>query len=170
MKFFRKLVGILGLSRDEPHVANDEDDEVVDVDHENDHHGHQEHQRQEDQRGEFEELQRQSRQGFSVKAPVPVDRGPVLTPSLLGNGGVQGLRWYAQRLKIDEDGDVADEFFDEVLPDISSLPFSADNHQRPPRKLKVKCSTQPAIVRKQMVAVDGRIHHGVEYRGRLQWV
>ncbi|KAK9120715.1 hypothetical protein Syun_018332 [Stephania yunnanensis] len=83
----------------------------------------------------------------------------------------KGLRWYAQRLKIDEDGDVADEFFDEVLPDISSLSFSADNHQRPPpRKLKVKCSTQPAIVRKQMVAVDGRIHHSVEYRGRLQWV
>ncbi|KAK9144488.1 hypothetical protein Sjap_004391 [Stephania japonica] len=165
----RRIAGILGLSRDEPHVANDEDDEIVVVDHENDHHGHQEQPRQ-GQRGELEELRRSSRKGFSVKAPVAVDRGPVLTPSLLGDGGVQGLRWYAQRLKIDEDGDVADEFFDEVLPDISSLSSNTDNHQRPPRKLKVKCSTQPAIVRKQMVAVDGRIHHGVEYQGRLQWV
>ncbi|KAL5985415.1 hypothetical protein ACLOJK_027399 [Asimina triloba] len=28
-----------------------------------------------------------------------------------------GLQWYAKRLKIDEDGDVADEFLDEVLPE-----------------------------------------------------
>lgn len=29
---------------------------------------------------------------------------------------LQGLRWYAKRLQVDEDGDVADEFLDEVLP------------------------------------------------------
>lgn len=82
----------------------------------------------------------------------------------------QGLRWYAQRLKIDEDGDVADEFLDEVLPEGSDLSLGTDDHQRPQPKLEVKCSTQPAIVRKQMVAVDGRIHHGIEHQGRLQWV
>ncbi|KAK9163085.1 hypothetical protein Syun_003987 [Stephania yunnanensis] len=85
----KKIAGILGLSKDEPHVANDEDDEIVVVDHEKDHHGQQEHQRQEDQRGEFEKLRRQSRIGFNVKATVVIDRGTVLTPSLLNDGGVQ---------------------------------------------------------------------------------
>ncbi|KAB5512596.1 hypothetical protein DKX38_029624 [Salix brachista] len=41
---------------------------------------------------------------------------------------IWGLRWYAKRLRIDEDGDVANEFFDEVLPDTSS---SIDEHHKP---------------------------------------
>ena len=29
----------------------------------------------------------------------------------------QGFRWYTRRLRIDEDGDVADEFLDEIIPE-----------------------------------------------------
>ncbi|KAL0323243.1 UNVERIFIED_CONTAM: hypothetical protein Sangu_1943600 [Sesamum angustifolium] len=52
---------------------------------------------------------------------------PLLVFCHAGDGGVQGLlliakvlkvkkglRWYARNLRIDEDGDVADEFLDEV--------------------------------------------------------
>lgn len=78
----------------------------------------------------------------------------------------QGLRWYAKRLRIDEDGDVADEFFDELLPEVSS---DRDN-QRPLPSFKVKYNTHPALVKNQVLTIDGGIRQNVEFQGRLQWV
>ena len=75
----------------------------------------------------------------------------------------QGLRWYAKRLRIDEDGDVADEFLDEVSPETTALPV--DNHTR----FKLKYSTRPVKVERQLVA-DGKLQQYVEHQGRLQWV
>lgn len=79
---------------------------------------------------------------------------------------VQGLRWYAKRLRIDEDGDVADEFLEEVLPE---TPTSIENQRKLPR-FEVKYSARPAKVKKQMLSLDGKIQQCVEHQGRLQWV
>lgn len=81
----------------------------------------------------------------------------------------QGFRWYARRLKIDEDGDVADEFFDEMSPE--TLTIKEENDQRPLPRFQVKHTTiMPAKVRNQALSVDGRIQQRIEHRGKLQWV
>lgn len=74
------------------------------------------------------------------------------------------MKWYAKRLRVDEDGDVADEFLDEVLPQSSG----PDDH-RPVPKFEVKYTARPAKVRDQQVTA-GNIFQSVEYKGRLQWV
>ncbi|KAF8685887.1 hypothetical protein HU200_043801 [Digitaria exilis] len=111
-----------------------------------------------------------ARRGFSVQLPVPVERqgpGPVLVPCPQGDGGVQGFRWYAKRLRIDEDGDVADEFLQEVIPE-----SSINNDASPVGRFQVKYNTKPAVtaLRKQIVAVDGDIRHSLEHQGQLRWV
>ncbi|CAH2079317.1 unnamed protein product [Thlaspi arvense] len=56
------------------------------------------------------------RKGFGVPVQVAVERsdpGPILQPCAASDGGVQGLRWYSMRLKMDEDRDVADEFLED---------------------------------------------------------
>lgn len=110
------------------------------------------------------------RKGFSVPVQVPVERAP-LPPLLVacpeGDGGIQGLNWYARCLRIDEDGDVADEFLDEDSPDIST---STEEQSRPLPRFKVKCSTKNAEVKKQKLLPNGRIQHLVEHHGRLKWV
>ncbi|XP_010269991.1 PREDICTED: uncharacterized protein LOC104606468 [Nelumbo nucifera] len=151
MGFLRRIAAILGFAREEAHEVKDEDDDPDD--HRN--------------RGDRQEPRRPTK-GFSVQVPVAVERphlGPVLTPCSLADGGVQGLRWYARCLRIDEDGDVADEFLDEVSPEFSSV---VDDHRTLPR-FGVKHNTRPAKVRNQAVT-DGRIHQAVEFQGRLQWV
>ncbi|GMP95533.1 hypothetical protein CsSME_00044545 [Camellia sinensis var. sinensis] len=80
-----------------------------------------------------------------------------------------GLKWYAKRLKIDEEGDVADEFLDEILPEPTSASDMVDQH-RPFPRFEVKFVARPAKVRKQALAADGKIQQGVEYQGKLQWV
>ncbi|KAL5208176.1 hypothetical protein ABZP36_032611 [Zizania latifolia] len=110
------------------------------------------------------------RRGFGVQVPVPVDRsgpGPVLVPCPQGDGGVQGFRWYTRKLRIDDDGDVADEFFDEVVPE--SL---INNDATPVGRFRVKYNTRSAALamRKQIIQVDGDIRHSLEYEGRLRWV
>ncbi|KAL1543685.1 hypothetical protein AAHA92_20627 [Salvia divinorum] len=110
------------------------------------------------------------RRGFSVPVQVPVERGPpppllVFCPS--GDGGVQGLRWYAGRLRIDEDGDVADEFLDEVPPE-SSRGVAA--HESPVPRFEVKYSTKPAKVRSLALLPNGKIQHLVEHQGKLEWL
>ncbi|KAL2629916.1 hypothetical protein R1flu_014602 [Riccia fluitans] len=70
--------------------------------------------------------------GFGVKVAVPVEpstRGPVVAQCTYGNGGVQGLKWYADKLRVDDDGDVAQEFLSEVIPETPG-PY---NKRRPPR-------------------------------------
>ncbi|XP_068634859.1 uncharacterized protein [Aristolochia californica] len=148
MKFLRRLAGILGLLKDESHEANEEDDED------------REHKEEARPRGPTKR--------FSVQVPVPVEKthpGPLLAPCSFGQGGVQGLRWHAKRLRIDEDGDVADEFLDEVHSGV----LQSDNQNQPP-KFEVKYSTRPAKVRSQVVAAGGSIHQSVEFKGQLQWV
>lgn len=81
--------------------------------------------------------------------------------------GIQGLRWYAKRLRIDEDGDVAHEFLEEVLPEVSSI---TEGHKRQFPNFQLHYSTQPARVKEQIMALDGRIQHCVEHQGRLQWI
>ncbi|KAK7367671.1 hypothetical protein VNO80_09689 [Phaseolus coccineus] len=108
------------------------------------------------------------RKGFSVPAQVFVDRhhlAPVLTPSTSGDGGLQGLGWYAKRLRMDEDGDVADEFLDEVS---STLPEGlAEDHHKTQARFKVKNGTKAVRVNKQIL-LDGKIiPHCVEHQGRL---
>ncbi|KAK1568588.1 hypothetical protein Q3G72_026284 [Acer saccharum] len=67
--------------------------------------------------------------------------------------GVQGLRWYAKCLKIDEDGDVADEFLDEVLTETS---VNVEEKHTLLSKFEVRYSTKPVKVKNQ-VSLDGRI-------------
>ncbi|KAK4788867.1 hypothetical protein SAY86_020186 [Trapa natans] len=112
------------------------------------------------------------RKGFGVPVAVsvePSNPGTVIEPSSSGDGGVQGLRWYAKHLRIDEDGDAAHEFIEEVLPKASSL-TEGEGHKRQIPKFQLHYSTQPAKVKEQMVAFGGRIQHCVENQGRLQWV
>ncbi|XP_042488743.1 uncharacterized protein LOC122068900 [Macadamia integrifolia] len=152
MRFLRRIAGIFGLLKDDAHDAHDEDDDA------DEHHNR-----------ENKAETRRPTKGFSVKAPVPVDRaylGPVLTPCDLSDGGVQGMRWFAKRLRIDEDGDVADEFLNEVLPEVPS--GMVDEHKPLPLpKFEVKYNARPAKVRNQFIAIDGRINQSVEFQGRL---
>ncbi|KAL6888596.1 hypothetical protein ACP4OV_009622 [Aristida adscensionis] len=111
-----------------------------------------------------------TRRGFSVQVPVPVERqgpGPVLAPCPQGDGGVQGFRWYTRRMRIDDDGDVADEFLDEVIPE-----SSINNDASPVGRFQVKYNTKPAALamRKHIIAIDGDVRHSLEYQGQLQWV
>ncbi|KAG6516920.1 uncharacterized protein LOC122055360 [Zingiber officinale] len=108
--------------------------------------------------------------GFGVQVPVAVERpnlGSVLVPCDPGEGGIQGFRWYARRLRMDEDGDVADEFLSEVKTEM--LPM--ENQMTPP-KLQAKYNTRSTAMamRKQVIVADGNIHQSLEYQGRLQWV
>ncbi|PSR89230.1 Thymidine phosphorylase [Actinidia chinensis var. chinensis] len=151
MRFLKRIAGFLGFVKDEGHEVRDEDEDDADAD-----------------------VNRQDtylpRKGFSVPVQVPVERpqvGPVLVPCTVGNGGVQGLKWYARRLKIDDDGDVADEFFEVILPSSGK----EDEHQHPPfPRLQVKCNARPAKVRNQTLTRDGKVLQRVEHQGRLQWV
>lgn len=115
-------------------------------------------------------VQHLPRKGFSVPVQVPVERaqlGPVIVPCNSGEGGIQGLRWYARRLRIDEDGDVADEFLDEVPADTS---MNTENHNRKLPRFEVKYNAKPAKVRSQVLLPNGKIQQQVEYQGRLEWV
>ncbi|KAF4404353.1 hypothetical protein G4B88_014809 [Cannabis sativa] len=108
---------------------------------------------------------------LTVPVQVSVDRslpGPILAPSDSGDGGVQGLKWYAKRLRIDEDGDVADEFIDEVTRE--SLSMNTEHEKKPLPKFQAKYGTRPAKVQKQVVLHNGRLQQYVEHQGRLQLV
>uniref|UniRef100_A0A5B7AU22 Uncharacterized protein n=1 Tax=Davidia involucrata TaxID=16924 RepID=A0A5B7AU22_DAVIN len=152
MRFLRRIAGFLGFVKDEAHEVKDEDEE-------------------DEENADVNRVETHlPRKGFSVPVQVAVERaqvGPVVIPCSVGEGGVQGLRWYARRLKIDEDGDVADEFLDEVLPETLS---NVGDHNRPLPRFEVKYSTRSAKVRNQALSLDGKIQQCVEYQGRLQWV
>ncbi|KAJ9135033.1 hypothetical protein P3X46_032257 [Hevea brasiliensis] len=163
MRLLKRIAGFLGFVKDEgAHEVKDQQAEEDD-DHRNNHHEHQ-------PRFSSNYQETGPRKGFSVPVKVAVDRhqlGPVLVPSISGDGGVQGLRWHAKRLKIDEDGDVADEFLEEVLPETSSC---VDDHHKPLPRFEVKYSAQPAKIKNQVISHDGKFQVCVEYQGRLQWV
>ncbi|CAL0314351.1 unnamed protein product [Lupinus luteus] len=146
MGFFRKIAGFLGLSKD---------------------HGHEEDEGEGQPRTTpYRMKETGPRKGFSVPAQVVLDRphlAPILTPSTSGDGGVQGLRWHAERLRIDEDGDVADEFLDEVSSETSTL--SLDHHKTETR-FEHKGATRPAKVKQQFLS-EGKLMHFVEHGGRF---
>lgn len=65
---------------------------------------------------------------------------------------------------MDEDGDVADEFLDEVL---SEMPEALADHHKTPAKFKLKHDTKPVKVKKQIL-LDGKIiPQCVEHQGKL---
>ncbi|KAF1861700.1 hypothetical protein Lal_00026118, partial [Lupinus albus] len=102
------------------------------------------------------------RKGFSVPSQVVIDRphlGPILTLSTSRDGGVQGLRWYAKHLRIDEDGDVADEFLDEVSSE--TLTLYVDHLNTEPR-FEYKGATRPAKVKQQVIS-NGKLMHCLEH-------
>ncbi|MCL7041062.1 hypothetical protein MKW94_003872 [Papaver nudicaule] len=191
MRFFRRIAGILGFGKDEQH--HEDEDEIADT-HQNlnqnqHHHPQQQHHHHQNQQNRdnynnnnssSREETRRSSKGFGVKVPVVVDRvnpGPLLVPTNHDDGGVQGLKWFAKRLRIDEDGDVADEFFDEVVQpvevssaadDRTQVSSAADDRRQLLKKFEY--STKPARVRKQVITIDGKIRQSVEYQGKLQWV
>ncbi|WOK92738.1 hypothetical protein Cni_G01429 [Canna indica] len=165
MKLLRRIAGFFGISRDEidAHGAREGSGGSAA--------GPEERTSTSGAPGPAVPATAASRGGFSVQVPVAVERpalGPVLVPCEPGEGGVQGFKWYTRRLRIDEDGDVANEFLDEVAaPEKASL----QNNTTLP-KFKVKHNTQPTAMamRKQVIAVDGNIHQSLEYQGKLQWV
>ncbi|GMH26753.1 hypothetical protein Nepgr_028596 [Nepenthes gracilis] len=150
MRFFRRIAGILGLGKDDTHASKDEDDDA-----DADETGH-------DQMN-VEPIPG-PRKGFSVPVQVAVERpslGPVVVPCNAGNGGVQGLKWYAKRLRIDEDGDIADEFLDQIIPDV---PSGIEEHPKLSPRFQVKYSARPAKVKDQALTPDGRFQHCIETR------
>ncbi|CAI9095402.1 OLC1v1031348C1 [Oldenlandia corymbosa var. corymbosa] len=151
MGLFRRIAGFLGIGKDEAEElkGNDDDNDVV---------------------PRAVPVPNMPRKGFSVPVQVPVDRpasGPVLVPCPAGNGGVQGLRWYAKRLCIDEDGDVADEFICEAPP---NKIMRAEDHLEPLPRFEVKCNTRPVKMCNLVRSENGKIQMSVESQGRLEWL
>ncbi|KAG0580116.1 hypothetical protein M758_4G149500 [Ceratodon purpureus] len=92
--------------------------------------------------------------GFSVKVAVPADPvvyAPVVT-QCNGNGGVQGLTWYAKELRADDDGDVAQEFLREVVPETRDV-----NATTPPCFEAVR-HTRPVKLKGPVCTQDGNVH------------
>ncbi|CAH8306412.1 unnamed protein product [Eruca vesicaria subsp. sativa] len=158
MGFLKKLAGVFGFGQEA--VKNEEDDggddTVIDS-------GDGDRTRGNNQ-PRFRETGL-PRKGFGVPVQVAVERsqlGPVLQPCSAGDGDIQGLRWYTKRLRVDEDGDVADEFLEE-----GDKPRNAeDDHKTMPR-LEAKRKTKPAKVRRLVVSSDGKLQQCIEYQGRL---
>lgn len=98
---------------------------------------------------------------FSVQVAVPTERevpAPVVSECPHGAGGVQGLRWYAEKLKMDEDGDVAQEFLSEVSPRASGK--GPDNSRS--SHLVVKMHTRPVKLKGPVSTLDGNVHQCIQ--------
>lgn len=98
--------------------------------------------------------------GFGVKVAAAAEitmHVPVVSWSAYGNGGVQGLKWYLQKLRVDNDGDVAQEFLSEVIPDCID-----DHHQGMPPGLESVAQTMPAVLKGPVYTQDGNVHQAVE--------
>lgn len=92
--------------------------------------------------------------GFSVKVAVPTDpvvHAPVVT-ECNGNGGVQGLSWYAKELRADDDGDVAQEFLREVVHE------AQDPKANPPPCFEAVRHTRPVKLKGPVCTQDGNVH------------
>ncbi|KAE8678496.1 Detected protein of confused Function [Hibiscus syriacus] len=70
---------------------------------------------------------------------------------------------------MDEEGDVADEFLDEVSPE-TLVSSDVENEQKPLPKFQLKYSTRPANVKTQVMSHDGKMQQCVEFQGRLKWI
>ncbi|MCO5571066.1 hypothetical protein L7F22_024797 [Adiantum nelumboides] len=100
--------------------------------------------------------------GFRVCVSVPGYQEP-FTPVVIectpGSGGVQGLQWYSEKLMMDEDGDVAQEFLDEVILQPSG-PQVGYARLLPSFKLKLK--TRPAKLKEPVCTCDGNVVQTVD--------
>lgn len=162
MGLFKRIFGILGLSKYESHESRDheEGDDADADDGIRAVHG---------DRPTVEPIPGAPRRGFSVPVQVAVERpnlGPLIVPCN-GDGGVQGLKWYAKRLRIDEDGDVADEFLDQVTDNAT---HSVEGEPKPLPKFQVKYNARPAKVKNQAMSLEGKLQQCVDCRGKLMWV
>ncbi|KAK9067900.1 hypothetical protein SSX86_012011 [Deinandra increscens subsp. villosa] len=159
MRFIKRLVGFLGFGNHE--VNKDSEDEID---------GNQGHNNPNSTEQTHPYIDPNlPRKGFSVSVQVPVDKahqiGPILMPCPAGDGGVQGLQWYTRSLKMDEDGDVADEFLEEVFPvTVANAP------QKSRSEFQVKLTTKPAKARNPRLSQEGTVQHYVKYHGQLQLV
>ncbi|KAE8677559.1 Detected protein of confused Function [Hibiscus syriacus] len=162
MRFFRRIAGLLGIARDDGQEVKDQENDPRNNNNNNQTPGN---------RRVFQDIGL-PRRGFSVPVQVAATRpnpGPVLLPCNSCDGGVQGLKWYAKRLRMDEDGDVADEFLDEVSPETSAS-TDAENEQKPFPKFQMNYSARAANVKTQVMSHDGKMQQCVEHQGRLQWI
>lgn len=95
--------------------------------------------------------------GFRVRVSMPARHepfAPVVVECTPGSGGVQGLQWYSEKLMMDEDGDVAQEFLDEVVLHASG-PYLEYTRTLPSFKMKMK--TKPARLKGPVGTYDGNV-------------
>ncbi|CAH2078716.1 unnamed protein product [Thlaspi arvense] len=159
MGFLKKLAGVFGFGQE---VVRNEDDDGGDGTGIDSGDGDK---RRGDNQPRFRETGL-PRKGFGVPVQVAVERsqlGPVLQPCAARDGGIQGLRWYTKRLRVDEDGDVADEFLEEGEKQTNA---EDDNVKTMPR-LEAKRRTTPAKVRRLVVSSNGKLQQCIEHQGRL---
>ncbi|RAL54733.1 unnamed protein product [Cuscuta campestris] len=159
MGLFKRIVGFLGFAKDEAQELNEGNGDADKVS-------------PDAVEAAAARAQHLPRKGFSIPIQVPVEKppppGPILFPCTSGDGGIQGLRWYAKRLRVDEDGDVADEFISEILPQNLS---TEEGQKRPFPRFEAKCHTRHAKVRNQaLISPAGKIQVCVELHGRLEWL
>eukprot|EP00250_Pteridium_aquilinum_P024357 c28967_g1_i1 orf=383-802(-) len=81
---------------------------------------------------------------------------PVVSQCTPGAGGVQGLQWYAEKLMMDEDGDVAQEFLNEVIlqPPAGGTRNSSN--------FEVKLPTKPVKLKGPLCTLNGNVHQSIE--------
>ncbi|KAF8051944.1 hypothetical protein N665_1641s0008 [Sinapis alba] len=162
MGFLKKLAGVFGFGQEA--VKNEEDDGGDDTGIDSG---------DGDKRGENNQPRFREtglpRRGFGVPVQVAVERsqlGPVLQPCSAADGGIQGLRWYTKRLRVDEDGDVADEFLEEGGDKLTNAEDDSNCKKKMPR-LEANRKTKAAKVRRLVVSSDGKLQHCIEHQGRL---
>ncbi|XP_010439920.1 PREDICTED: uncharacterized protein LOC104723284 [Camelina sativa] len=154
MGFFKKLAGVFGFGQE---VLKDDDDD-----------------RGIDDSGDVNQPRFREtglpRKGFGVPVQVAVERSnlaPLLQPCAAADGGIQGLRWYTKRLRVDEDGDVADEFLEEGPEKPTNAEDDDHNCIKTMPRLQIKRKTKPAKVTRLVVSSDGKLQQCIEHQGRL---
>ncbi|KAI5079217.1 hypothetical protein GOP47_0006888 [Adiantum capillus-veneris] len=95
-----------------------------------------------------------------VKGRVPV---PVVSECTPGAGGVQGLQWYAEKLMMDEDGDVAQEFLKEVVSQPSCGGSGSSSN------FEVKSPAKPVKLKGPLCTLNGNVHQSVESSSGVHW-
>ncbi len=76
----------------------------------------------------------------------------------------KGLTWYSERLRVDDDGDIAEEFLSEVLPS------GFGNRSRRARFESSRQQTRPVTLKGHVCTHDGNVHQIVETSGKSTWV
>lgn len=77
---------------------------------------------------------------------------------------IQGLAWYAKCLRVDEDGDVAEEFLEEVIPEVQT---STTDHSKPFPRFQINNRNRPAKVENQVILQEGKLQQCIKHQGRL---